>query len=421
MTARINLQGQYERTPMATATRDLVCAFAACDIDHTLPRIDADWDQVFAAVCNHVLIGPTFYYLNHHTDPDYPPPAFRQQIQAAYRTQVIRLERLYRQIGNVLHQLNRAGIEYLVIKGPALAPLVYPDPMLRSFNDLDLIVRERCWHAVSRVLSQQGFAIDPDSPPTPPAKILPQFSTYETKYWNRQTNFLVEVHYDDLYNTGLIAREVDAFWQRAISLKLGETNFHVPALEDQLIHACMHVHYHGYTRLNWLTDLALLVRRFNDQLDWDHIIQTARREEIQVGVYYTLYFLERLLGIAAPRAALTALRPDRFRRWWHEYYLHEHQVLSLQPMLRPIFSFYFLPVYGRLFPDLLIDGRRAEKLWYLCRLILPPRAWLRDYYKLSDSDHLLVHYFLHPFKLAYHFLNETWRKFRRAKRLAPGK
>jgi hypothetical protein len=72
-------------------------------------------------------------------------------------------------------------------------------------------------------------------------------------------------------------------------------------------------------------------RRMSLDLDRKRLIETVRAEEAQVGVYYSLHFLDRLLGVSAPEEILTALRPDRFRRWAHERYLPEEKVLSLQP------------------------------------------------------------------------------------------
>jgi hypothetical protein len=153
--------------------------------------------------------------------------------------------------------------------------------------------------------------------------------------------------------------------------------------------------------------MAFIVRDHAAQLDWERLLQTVRIEEAQVGVYYSLRFLDQLLGVSVPEDMLTALRPDRFRRWWHERYLPEEKVLSLQPMWRPDFSFYFRPLLRRLLPDLLVMGRRGDKLRYLLRLLLPPRGWLRDYYKLSHTSRIVVHYLLHPLKLMYHYLAEV--------------
>ena len=110
---------------------------------------------------------------------------------------------------------------------------------------------------------------------------------------------------------------------------------------------------------------------------------------------------------------LAALRPDRFRRWFHERYLPEEKVLSLQPMRRPDFSFYFTPFLKRLLPDLLVMGRRSEKLRYLLRLLAPPRDWLTYYYSLDGPTPAWTHYLLHPLKLAYHLAEEFFKTLMR--------
>lgn len=402
---KVNLQGDYERANISSTTRSVLCVFASGDFARPIPRVNVDWKQVFAAVCKNGLIGLTYQHLNQNPALDYPPPEFRQQIQTAYRQLVLRMEILYRQISQVLTLLAQPGITAIVLKGPAFAHQVYPDPMLRSFNDLDLMVRENSWSNLHRVLIENGFDAA-ENWLQPPPKLVPQTSIYENKYWSRATKFLVEVHGEDIFNTGLIARDVDGFWQRAVTLELGKNRVRVPSLEDQLIHACVHLHSHGYTRLNWFADIAMLVRNHAARLDWERVIQFTRKEELQVGVYYTLEFTARLLGVAAPSFVLDALRPDRFRRWWHEFYLPSDKVVLLQRMPRPIFGFYFLPLLERLLPDLLVMGRRKEKFYYLLRLLFPPRAWLRSYYKLDNASYLLPHYFLHPFKLVYHYLAE---------------
>jgi hypothetical protein len=293
----------------------------------------------------------------------------------------------------------------MVVKGPAVAHTVYPDPALRAFNDLDLVVRERDWGAMHRLLVEMEFRPEKDLP-QPPPKLVPQSVLYELKYWHNETGLLVEVHYDDVLNAGLAARDVEGFWRRTIQVDVEGVPVETLSLEDQLIHLCVHAHYHGYTRLNWFSDMAFTVRDHATELNWEQLLKTVRIEEAQVGVYYSLRFMDQLLGIGVPGDALAALRPDRFRRWFHERYLPEHKVLSLQPMGRPDFSFYFTPFLKRLLPDLLVMGRRADKLRCLPRLLAPPRDWLIHYYSIDGSTNLWLHYALHPLKLAYHLIEE---------------
>ncbi len=397
----------HERVPMSDATRTLLCDFAAGDVKRPLHRLDADWEEVFQGVCRSGLLGLTHRYLKQWEPQDYPPPEFRRRVQNAYRSSAIHMALMYREIGKVLAQAAESGVDCMVVKGPALAHTVYPDPALRAFNDLDVVVRERDWAAMHRLLVKMGFEPEADLP-QPPPKLVPQAVLYELKYRHQGYNwFLVEVHYDDLLNAGLASRDVEGFWQRAIRVDLEGVPVKALSLEDQLIHLCAHAHYHAYTRLNCFSDMAFIVRDHAAQLDWERLLQAVRIEEAQVGVYYSLRFLDQLLGVSVPEDVLAALQPDPFRRWWHERYLPEEKVLSLQPMWRPDFSFYFIPLFKRLLPDLLVMGRRGDKLRYLLRLLLPPPGWLRDYYKLSHTPRIAVHYLLHPLKLMYHYLSEV--------------
>ncbi|MFQ5610873.1 MAG: nucleotidyltransferase family protein [Anaerolineae bacterium] len=395
----------YRQVSISTATRRLLCDFAAGDAKRPLRRADVNWEAAFRRICRDGLLGLTYRYLSRGETRDYPPEEFRQHIQIAYHASLIRLTYLYHNLGYVLAHLKTHGLECLVIKGPAVACTVYPHPTLRFFTDLDLVVRERDLVAAHRLLVEIGFNPQQDQPP-PPAKLVPQAVLHHLSYLQPQTGLMVEVHYDDLLNAGLVSRDLDGFWMRARRIAIENVPVKVLSPEDQLIHLCAHAHAHGYSRLNWFSDLAFILRERAGQLDWDHVIETLHLEEAQVSGYYTLYFLERLLGVAAPRGVLDALRPDRFRRWWHTRLLPEAQVLSLQPT-GLAFGLHVIPLFRQLLPDVLIMGRRRDKLPFLFRLLLPPATWLKYYYRLDNPLQIPLYYLLHPLKLVYHYLAEV--------------
>jgi len=39
--------------------------------------------------------------------------------------------------------------------------------------------------------------------------------------------------------------------------------------------------------------------------------------------------------------------------------------------------------------------------------VLKKLKWMRDYYKLSDTPRIAMHYLLHPLKLTYRYLAEV--------------
>ncbi len=397
---------RFGRIPIAESTRVLLCDLAAADLERPLSRFeDVDWEEVFQCVSRNGLLGLTCRYLKRQPETDYPPKAFQSQVTNAHRLDALRMALKYRHVLQVLAHLSECGLEYMVVKGPAVAYVVYPEPSLRSFNDLDLVVREKDWTRAHQLLVDQGFVPQEDMP-EPPPKVIPQEVLYELKYWHPEVCLLVEVHFDDILNAGLSSRDVEGFWQRTKQISVKGQSVRVMSLEDQLLHLCMHMHYHGYTRLNAFSDVALIVRDHAAELDWEQFLRTVHTEQSEVGVYYSFLFMERLLGQGIPPKVLQVLKPGPVRRALHELWMPESRVLSLQPMWRPDFSFYFQPLLKRLLPDLLVMGRGGEKLRYLMRLLVPPSAWLRHYYHIDAQAWIGIHYVLHPLKLTVHYISE---------------
>ncbi len=397
----------YERTYLSPNTLAVLVDFAAADPGRPLSNLDVDWEEVFAGVMQNGLIGLAYNYLSANPTLSGPPPAFREQVKQAFILQSLRMAWINRNIRQVLGALNDSGIDYMVVKGPAVAQMLFPNPNLRVYNDLDLIVRERNWEDVSRLLFQLGYSVLAGQP-APPPKVIPQETDHETEYLNAEENFRVEAHYDDILRTGLMARDTEAFWRRSIQLEFQGIPIRTLCLEDQLVYLCAHAHHHLYSRLNWFSDIALIVRDRADQVNWQALAATIQAEEAQVPVYYTLYYLGRLVGIHAPASFMERIRPDAFRRWAHDLLMPPQKVLSFEPLPDFRFSFYFWPLYQRLLPDLAVMGRRKEKLGFLLRLLVPPREWLRYYYNLGQDGWIDYYYLLHPLKVAGVYIKETF-------------
>ena len=401
----------FRNVPLSAGTRDLLCLFASGDLERPLPDHDTDWDEVYLGCCRNGLLGLAQRYLSARGEEERPAPSplpFRRMIARAQGLTGLRLAMLRRELGTTLRGLVDAGLDPIVLKGPALGQIVYPEPALRPFGDLDLLLRERDVLAAHRALLAQGFEAEHDPSSLPP-RLVPQLTVYELQYWHRERQLLVEIHIDDPFNTGLTARDLDGYWRRAVPVTIGGVAVKVLSLNDQVLQLCAHAHYHGYTRLIWLSDLAFIVRDHGSSLDWSQISTLTRVEALEVPVYYSLHLLEKLLAVHVPADVLTALRPDAFRRWWHEYYLPEWGIASLDSNSRPFTGFFFVPFLRRLLPDMLVMGRRREKFRCLLRLLIPPPSWLRAYYQLTDKQAVAPQYLLHPLKFLAHALAEIVR------------
>src|SRR5690348_11565288 len=135
----------FASIPVAASTQTILSHFAAGDPTRPLPRVEADWDEVFRGVCRNGLLGLAQLYLAQHNGEgasSVPPESFRRAITRAQSLNALRLAVHSRATGRTLAGLAQAGLDPLTLKGPALAQLVYSDPALRPFADLDLLVRE---------------------------------------------------------------------------------------------------------------------------------------------------------------------------------------------------------------------------------------------------------------------------------------
>lgn len=395
--------------PLSPGTHRFLCDIASADINRNATLRNVKWDEALPALHRNGLFPLCEAYLGRQTE-DAVPSNIRRSIRVACMITSMQMKVKLLKMRCILSALSDADVEYIVVKGVAVARTVYSNPSYRPYGDVDIVIRERDWKRAHTVLERCGFVASHGCGELVP-KIIPEAIIQEIPYWNERDQLLLEVHFEDILYSGMAARDVDGFWNRSRVIDLDGLPVRVMCLEDQLVHLCAHLHFDGAKRLIWFTDIALIVRDHAHRLDWDRVLDIVRVEDAQVSVYYGLRWVSLLLDIELPDGILDAVRPDRFRRWWHERYLPEAKVLSLEPMAQPSLSFYFQPLFRRLIPDLLIMGRRKDKLRYLAHLLFPPAKWLRYYYHIDTTRSVLPHYLLHPIKLVGHYLRDSARAF----------
>src|SRR6185503_4285201 len=101
----------------------------------------------------------------------------------------------FRVLGQILDAFDIAGISVLVLKGAALAHLVYPAPGLRPMSDVDLLVHPEQAALSQSVLADLGFS----APPSPQHRRLASHHHLPAASILRDGHYLqVEIHTDAL-------------------------------------------------------------------------------------------------------------------------------------------------------------------------------------------------------------------------------
>jgi hypothetical protein len=166
--------------------------------------------------------------------------------------------------------LDAASIPFLLLKGSALAQLVYDQPLLRPMRDVDILVRTRDVRRAQAVLQHGGFtptgiAVAQDYHHLRAMSATVDGATVTIELHHellRATPFLKPVGYDDVRH-------------RAQSFSWADTVFHTLGREDML----WHVYAHAFAinvlrpdiRLISIADLVHATEKWVDALDWERL------------------------------------------------------------------------------------------------------------------------------------------------------
>jgi hypothetical protein len=280
-----------------------------------------------------------------------------------------------RQLRAIVAALGERGVPTIILNGPALAIDYYPDPALRPFADLDLLVRRRDRLDAVQVLLELGYTDVPGrsldtlpaaylSPP-PGGAALP-----------------VDVHWECVGGPRASELAAEEIWSRAVPAPSWGDSARTLAPEDLLLYlAATFAVHHTLAGALWQLDLALVLRRHRSTLDWDAITARARRWSAAGAVYFALRAVADQLGVSAPTPAMNRLRPDELR-------------VSVMDRLQRSGPDGALLDY--LLGVVMLD-RYSDMVRSLTAGLVPPPGWLRSRY---DSRSLVAAYLTHYGRVA---------------------
>jgi hypothetical protein len=164
-----------------------------------------------------------------------------------------------------------AGVPLCPLKGPLLAQRLYGDVGLRAMLDLDLLVAEGQFQAAEALLQANGYRREvPRAGLTPLRWRVYRQISHHVVYVHRVSRLRVELHWA-LSDAALLPPAASAqFLARAHPL--GRAGLLDLSDEDLLAYLVVHGSQHAWTRLKWLSDVAVLLRR-DPPPDWSLVYE----------------------------------------------------------------------------------------------------------------------------------------------------
>ncbi len=277
-------------------------------VDGALVRREAQGLRVVMA--RHHLVVPLLAALKRLPPGPVPSDLLHEVEHAAARTVARNLQR-WGLLVEVLRTLQAAGVEAVVYKGPAIAFQAHGDLSARAFNDLDLLVRPCDAGRARQALRDQGYRERHAL-----GGAAGEFLTARKRgcHLRRAGSAAdIDLQWAFTQDYGVTRIDVAALFRTRVTLA-GPGGGAIPTLrpDAHLLILCLHGAKHRWHRLDWVWDVAALVKR--QDLPWESLFRESEVLGLRRILATGLLLADTLLAAPLPPAARQRAASDPMAR-----------------------------------------------------------------------------------------------------------
>jgi hypothetical protein len=267
------------------------------------PRLD--WDLVLASAEAEGL-APALGVALKVRGPCGAPPVVQERLRRRLVESVGRQLALSRALTRLLTAFARERLPVIPLKGPALAESLYPDPALRPFSDLDLLIHRESLPAADGLLQALGYHRHADAHSWEFDVAYDRATLYEAP-----DGIQVDLHWSLLSDPRFAWAESAGLevWERAVNIQIDGQAALGLCPEDLLLYLATHLAvHHGLAGLLWYWDLALLLQRWGRRLAWASVLERASRWRVRRALGFALLGCELFFEQSVPAPVKARLR-----------------------------------------------------------------------------------------------------------------
>jgi hypothetical protein len=226
--------------------------------------------------------------------------AFRRHLQSNALLHTVLAEELL----GVLNALSAKGIRAIPLNGLTLSCTAYGDPSLRECTALDLIVDKGSISQASQILWSQGYQLTPSNEDD-------GNEAHQGSLSFRKKNGIIAVnlHWSLTGRHFNFQLDRSQFWDRLKPVPLLGQSILCLSPEDLLIVLCAHGLQRAWEQLQWICDVAELVRR-RPALDWSRVWFQADDWDCRRMVILGLAMARKFFDTTLPRTVLDEIDSD---------------------------------------------------------------------------------------------------------------
>jgi hypothetical protein len=233
------------------------------------------------------------------------PTEPREKLQNRMRAQHLFTLSMTAELFRILQDFSEMRIESVLVKGPLISLLAYGDPAVRSYVDLDLIVRHRDIQNATRRMIELGFQSE-----VPESAISAGKIPGEYLFRRPGTQRIVELHTEHTFRYYPKPMRVEDLFARKRNVLLDGREVPALSLEDELVLNCIHGAKHLWEKLMWVSDIAAVVAK-HPELDWAKTREAAAEVGAERMLRLGIQLGALVLRIKLPSALAEEIAKDR--------------------------------------------------------------------------------------------------------------
>jgi hypothetical protein len=281
------------------------------EIDAIL-RETVDWD-ILTALCNrHGMMPFLFFSLSriktHRAVASHVLAAFKNSYYVNLKRNLL----IENEICRLAAAAAENGVSFVPIKGFSLLHTIYPSHGLRMMADVDIFIRKQDFGNIRGVIERLGYCEYGETVDRTGGINYRHMGCFLLTI-RAGIRLAIEVH-GVLANPRPYEIALPRLWERTREMIINGQKLLFLSEEDSLMSLALHVRSH--TRklsLKFIVDIAELLKKNADRLDWRYIRDSARASRFAASIYLVLYLSGELLDARVPPKILREFRPSYAR------------------------------------------------------------------------------------------------------------
>lgn len=261
---------------------------------------DADWDFIVKVTNAHNIINILSYKVLLKKIPI--SLIHKAKLRLLLRMTEQRQKVMSSELALIISAFNKHGVEHILLKGPVLSNLVYPDTTMRSYSDIDILVPIEVHDKAYKILEELGYGqikFNDITGEYEEASAQEKESTIKYQhaypYTKLSSNTTIEVHrtIDIFVNPNI----VNEFFKNKTAFIFNGQNTWRLSNEDLLLHACIS-NYHDHAceegfvlginhKVGRIYDILYIIEALKNDLNWDRFLNISDSYE-KTAMYYSL-------------------------------------------------------------------------------------------------------------------------------------